>query len=222
MEKIAISTRMTESSHGEWRDCLSQDWTSYLWNQGFQTVLVPNHLASCREYLRDAVLLILSGGDDLQLLGPHDVSDHPRTYRDRTEFALLDDARSKNLPVMGVCRGMDVINAYYGGATRPIRNRSHVAVEHDVTVNENALGGAFGRTKMRVNSFHNQEIATLGNHLEVVARAADGCIEGVQHESLSITGVQWHPERTFSDSETAEGHVRLIRRLVEKCFSRRQ
>jgi len=88
MEKIAIS-----SSHHEWRDSLAQDWTNCLWDQGFQTVLIPNHLDSCREYLRDAVLLILSGGDDLQLQHRGQDSNDPRAVRDQTEFLLLESAR---------------------------------------------------------------------------------------------------------------------------------
>jgi len=222
MEKIAISTRVIESHHHEWRDSLAQDWTNHLWDQGYQAVLVPNHLASCREYLCDAALLILSGGDDILPQHRGQDSNDPRAVRDRTELSLLESAASENLPTLGVCRGMQLINIYFGGMISPISDGSHVATEHDVLVSEGAFGNTLEASRIRVNSFHNQQIATLGDGLEAVARADDGKIEALQHESKPIAGVMWHPERSFSDTTAFESNARLIRRLMDDWFSRRQ
>ncbi len=221
MEKVAISTRITSSPHQEWRDSLAHDWPDYLWEQGFQAILIPNHLDSCREYLRDAVLLILSGGDDILLQPTETASNDPPAIRDATEYLLLKTAIAKNLPVLGVCRGTQLINAFYGGTIIALSDGSHVATEHEVSVDKGALADALNDTRLQVNSFHQQRIATLGDGLNAVARAEDGQIEAIEHESDRIAGVMWHPERRFADAKSSECHAQFIRRLLKSGFSRR-
>ena len=219
MEKVAISTRITSSPHQEWRDSLAHDWTDYLWEQGFQAILIPNHLDSCREYLRDAVLLILSGGDDLLLQPAEAANNDPPAIRDETEYLLLKTALAKDLPVLGVCRGMQLINAFYGGTTSSVSDDSHVATEHEVSVDSGALAEVLKTTRLQVNSFHQQRIVTLGDGIKTVAHAEDGQIEAIEHEHDRVAGVMWHPERSFADAKSSECHTQFIRRLMKKCFS---
>jgi len=207
MMRVAITQRVEQiAGHGELRDCLDQRWAALLEELGIDLVAVPNGLAQPQDWLerQQVAGLILSGGNDLSHLpGASNAS----MARDRTEQALLTLARSRQLPVLAVCRGMQMLNHFLGGGLRPVSG--HVGCMHAVSaIGTDELFAAYSE----VNSFHNWGIARVDLAPGLLARvqADDGSVEAAVHETLPWTGVMWHPERP---SANAEQDATLIRHL---------
>jgi gamma-glutamyl-gamma-aminobutyrate hydrolase PuuD len=185
--RIALTMRITDApDNDEPRDAIAHDWISRLADWEAEPVLIPNGLPDPAGYMRHMApdVLIMSGGDD-----PGD-----GTARDRTEAALLEWALAENLPVLGVCRGMQVINRHFGGKESPVKG--HVACSHEVTFPSPAWRDIYGE-KTRTNSFHGLAIPEdgLGQGLVAAAIDAEGRIEAFQYTDKPVAGVMWHPER---------------------------
>jgi len=128
--------------------------------------------------------------------------------RDFTEKCLLDYAVKNKIPVLGICRGMQFINVYFGG--KLIQNISkeikssfkHVAKDHLIELLDKRLHSG-KRNQVKVNSYHNQGVdnITLSSKLNCFAKSTDGVIEGIFHPNLPIVGIEWHPERNSPDKE---------------------
>jgi len=180
--------------------------------------LSPAHGAPALERLLDTVDgLVLSGGEDIDPArygqAPHAALDTVSTERDAMEFAVLEGALRRRLPVLAICRGLQLLNVAWGGtliqdlpSQRPdaLDHRQRTAIDstcHDVTVEPgSALHSAAGAEAMRVNSFHHQAVDSLANGLRAVAWAEDGVIEGVEAAEDWVVGVQWHPERGAAEA----------------------
>lgn len=142
--------------------------------------------------------LLLSGGGDLapscygQSAASDKLSISPE--RDLEELLLLEAFAKLKKPVFGICRGIQVLNVFFGG-TLIQHMEGHGTASHKVrTLPDSRLRRLCGPT-LRANSYHHQAVAAVGKGLRVTARATDGIIEGLEHQSLPIFGVQWHPER---------------------------
>jgi putative glutamine amidotransferase len=156
--------------------------------------------------------LVLVGGADLGAdtygAEPHRLSDEPVPLRDAVEIALVRAAQARGIPLLGICRGAQVINVALGGTLRQhipdeLGDEEHRRAigrfdgnEHDVTVEPDSRAMAATRqSPHRVVSHHHQAIGALGGGLRVSARAPDELPEAV--ESIAggwVLGVQWHPE----------------------------
>ena len=143
---------------------------------------------------------------------------------DDTELRLFAQARDRGLPVMGICRGQQVINVAMGGSLlqhlegHEVRSfgRSHLA--HTIEVDPSSeLGRAAGEHKIRVNSLHHQAIGTLAAGLVPSARDADGTVEGIETSDGLIVAVQCHPEELSSDLPWARN---LFERFVDRARQR--
>jgi putative glutamine amidotransferase len=143
---------------------------------------------------------------------------------DDTELTLFAQARDRGLPVMGICRGQQVINVAMGGSLlqhlegHEVRSfgRSHLA--HTIEVDPSSeLGRAAGEHKIRVNSLHHQAIGTLAAGLVPTARDADGTVEGIETSDGLIVAVQCHPEELSSDLPWARN---LFERFVDRARQR--
>lgn len=143
---------------------------------------------------------------------------------DDTELRLFAQARDRGLPVMGICRGQQVINVAMGGSLlqhlegHEVRSfgRSHLA--HTIDVDPSSeLGRAAGEHKIRVNSLHHQAIGTLAAGLVPTARDADGTVEGIETSDGLIVAVQCHPEELSSDLPWARN---LFERFVDRARQR--
>ena len=152
--------------------------------------------------------LLLTGGGDVdpeRWKGPSDSSVMVSVERDAFEFALLEAALEAEVPVLGICRGLQVINVLLGGTLVPHlgsaegdghskRTRDRTERHHRVDCDPGSmLHHLYGPTMM-VNSFHHQAVDEPGTALHITARSEDGTVEGVEHESGKVLGVQWHPE----------------------------
>lgn len=97
-------------------------------------------------------------------------------------------------PLLGICRGLQIINAVLGGTLHEhIDNHSDITYDHHVSTEKNNL--LHFEKNIIVNSYHHQAIKKLSDELEPVAYSKDGYIEAAAHKKLPVFGVQWHPER---------------------------
>lgn len=153
--------------------------------------------------------LIMSGGEDVHPsfydaeAAPETLSTDPE--RDAFELSLLNQAWQRAIPVLGICRGHQLINVALGGTLiqhlyrdrgfrhdlfeRPVAERSHPVSIEPRSVLASLLG-----TQAMVNSFHHQAVRDPGDGVQVVARASDGVIEAYEVPQRSVLSVQWHPE----------------------------
>ena len=169
----------------------------------------------------DAV--VINGGIDLDpsVYGAdrHAETDPPHPERDEFELAVARTAVEFGLPVLGICRGMHILNVIRGGTlTQHLpdvsdlnhydRDRYSEPVHELRTIEGSRVQRALGEAAA-VNSIHHQAIDRLGDRLEVTARAPDGTIEAIEDVPAGIVGVQWHPE--FLAGDFAEAHVDLFR-----------
>jgi len=189
MKTVAVTQRVVvDPPHGTRRDCLDQVWAKFLLQCGLLPVPVPNCVEVALKLCENVQGIVLTGGNDLAAYG----GDAPE--RDQTETALLDMAEHRDLPVLGVCRGMQVILDRFGTGLHPVRG--HVTPRQQISVH--------GRS-VEVNSFHNFGATEVHPPLKTWAIAGDGVVEAVQHEARRIIGVMWHPEREapFSEEDIA-------------------
>lgn len=167
--------------------------------------------------------IVLSGGADVEPsrygAEPDAHADLPETIRDDFELALLGEAIETELPVLGICRGLQILNVLAGGTLHqdvPEHARYDVSpstTTHAVDITEGSdLERLYGRTHT-VNSLHHQTIDKVGDDL-VVTASHDGTVEGLEHASLPILAVQWHPEMmTTRDSDP------VFRWIVEQAMA---
>jgi putative glutamine amidotransferase len=178
--------------------------------------------------------------DGLLLMGG--VDPHPSLYgeevlpacgeidkeRDTLELALLQYAIKKNIPVLGLCRGLQVMNVYFGGTLYQdiptqfpgaTHHESHATTErkrlmHSVDVlPDTTLEKILGVGRLEVNSIHHQGIKVLGSGLRASAKSPDGLIEGIEHVTHPFCiGTQWHPEE-FDDAPS----VGVFRSFIEQA-----
>jgi putative glutamine amidotransferase len=140
---------------------------------------------------------------------------------DETELRLFRQARDRKLPVLGICRGQQVINVAMGGSLlqhledHDVRahGRSHLA--HAIEVDpDSELGRAAGEHQVRVNSLHHQAIGRLAPGLQQTARGEDGTVEGIESKDGLVVAVQCHPEELTTDLPWAR---RLFERFVARA-----
>lgn len=161
--------------------------------------------------------LLLPGGGDLEPWRygqPNTASRGLEPERDAGEFALLDLFCTAKKPVLGICRGLQTINVYFGGTLeQDIAGHSQeqgMDRMHPVRTEKSFLFPLYGERSM-VNSAHHQAVCSLGCGLLAVQRAMDGVVEGLCHKYLPVWGVQWHPERM------ADGGLRLFDAFLAQC-----
>ena len=219
MSKIIAISATTDAA----KIRLSLNYARSLEGAGLIPLIVPplNDPTRVGEILDSAGGLLLTGGEDVnpELYGatPHPKLGEIQPTRDATELALLKAARDRGLPVLAICRGIQLLNVAYGGTLYqdlPSENPSSVHHDseksrdsrtHDVTITAGTrLAAATGATTMAVNSYHHQAVRQLGAGLRVTAVAPDGVIEGVEVDDPSwwVLSVQWHPEDLTTDVRT--------------------
>lgn len=191
-----------------------QNYSESIVKAGGIPILIPplQDLRQVDDILKRINGLILSGGQDISPFlyqqDPHPACGEFSVRRDRFEVALYERARAMEMPVLAICRGMQLVNVIHGGslvqdiaAQRP-ESLVHVHPQFGITSHRlttlpgTKLQELIG-TEANVNSIHHQSIDKVGDGLIISARAGDGVIEGL--ETDRVVAVQFHPERLHRD-----------------------
>ncbi len=203
MITVAITMRVTNATgYDEPRDSISHDWLTTLSAWGMTPLLLPNLGVDSVEYLKaqHPDILLLTGGED------------PGTSvdRDNSEAAILDYALSVELPVFGVCRGLQFINKHLGGQLGTVSG--HVNSPHKIKLSRE-WASHYG-DEVIVNSYHNTTIPKdgLADQLVIRAEDIDGNIEAAQHREKPLAAVMWHPERVAAPN----GDQFVFKSLISK------
>ncbi len=151
--------------------------------------------------------IVISGGDDIDrglYLAEHDAPGPADPERDRFEIRVLEHLMGSRLPVLGICRGAQLMNVVRGGTLYPdlrdlrrktSNRRTPLARKTLLVAPDSGLEGILGESRLRINSLHQQAIKDLGEGLVVSGRDLDGFVQAVEHPGEPfLYGVQWHPE----------------------------
>jgi len=163
--------------------------------------------------------IILSGGGDIDPLffgeEPLFQSGEISPLRDAFELSLCEKAMKQQLPILGICRGMQIINIALGGtifqdiSVQTNSNLKHSQqapreyATHSIFIEKNSLlFSLWEKEKTTINSFHHQAVDRLGKGLMSTAKSQDGLTEAIEHrESPFVLGVQWHPEAMRTEEQ---------------------
>ncbi|PKL35557.1 MAG: hypothetical protein CVV44_22415 [Spirochaetae bacterium HGW-Spirochaetae-1] len=154
------------------------------------------------------------------------------TALDSLEFRVLAYARKMNIPVLGICRGEQMINVFYGGtlyqdipsmlrSDNPVPHRNQVnlvfykhatACYHDIVIEKGTLlNDLFGEKVISVNTYHHQAVKNTAPGFRVSARSVDGSVEAIENTGKQfVMGVQFHPEKMIDDNPSMHGIFRLF------------
>jgi len=154
--------------------------------------------------------LLLMGGSDVNPArfhaAPRTETDQPDDQRDEVELALIHEAMQRDLPIFGICRGLQILNVYHGGtlvqhleaiARHDPEKDDHSGPAHEVAfIGPSKLAAIAAAPIWQVNSRHHQAVLKLGRNLQISARDLDdGTVEGIERaDKRYVVAVQWHPE----------------------------
>jgi len=201
VKRIGLTQRVeVVAGYHERRDCLDQSWINLLLELGYMPLPLPNirDKHAITPYLQSLSLdgVILTGGNDLTW------TQSPRAAieRDQFEATLIDYFIEQKKAILGVCRGMQMLNVHLGGEL--IQIDKHVTPSHKIIFSD----GSF----CDVNSYHDWGIPNdkLANKLIALGHSDDGLVEYCKHKTLPITAMMWHPERTNTDSTIGKNIIK--------------
>lgn len=230
---IGLTSYLEPAKWGAWDQpaaLIPWNYVNKLQAAGASVVILPpdadNHDAISR---LDG--LVMAGGADIEPArygaAHQEGTDKPRTERDASELGLYRAARDANLPVFGICRGLQIMAVAHGGSLHQhlpdvVGNTLHRDApgtfnDHGATFTPGSLiAELVGATDVTVNSSHHQAVDSPGD-LTVTGYAEDGTIEVCEDPSAEfVLGVQWHPE--FSNDEQVSEN--LFRAFVKACANR--
>lgn len=230
--KPIIGVTMT-TNNGQY--CINEVYVKSVLQAGGIPVNIPFGTGSCAEQLLEKLDgLLFTGGVDVH---PHYFHEEPHIHlgeimqeRDEVEMALLKGAVEKKVPILGICRGIQMLNVAMGGTlyqdiqsqyeqTAILHSQKAARKEptHYVHIKkESKLYNIIGEEKIRVNSFHHQALKEVPEMFEITARASDNIIEAIELKDYPYClGVQWHPEEmAVAHDDSAK---QLFKSFIEAC-----
>jgi gamma-glutamyl-gamma-aminobutyrate hydrolase PuuD len=158
-------------------------------------------------------VLVMTGGEDIAPVR-YDAKSSPKlgkvnVKRDGFDFRLLAAARRRNLPVIGICRGCQLLNVAFGGtlwqdlpSEFPVKDVQHRNMFHWIAIERDSrFARVTGVTNALVNSYHHQAVKDLAPGFRIVAKSPDGVVEAIECDTYPAIGVQFHPEKMQCDEK---------------------
>lgn len=199
---------------------LAVDYTQAIERAGGVPVILPLHVQDTDALIGMLDGIVFSGGGDIEASlfnqEPHETVSGIDDERDSFEMKMMESAFARDMPILAICRGVQVMNVQQGGdliqdipsqtdSKKEHGQRNVKAGEHDtfdeveIENGQNPIARAMGPGTVKINSFHHQALGNVAPTLEVVAKSDDGIIEAVYAPKQTYTvGTQWHPERLAS------------------------
>ncbi len=171
---------------------------------GLPILINPSYKGLEKDILELANGIILTGGGDIEPSIYHEKKD-PKTKdidpkRDDFEISILKKAAKLGIPILGICRGIQIINVAYNGTLYQDLPEHTYNKNHMIDIKKDSLlNKIFHAEKIEVNSYHHQSIKDIAPGFEVIAKSNEGIIEAIilKDNKKFILGVQWHPERMY-------------------------
>jgi len=205
MKIVAITQRIDiNESFKETRDSIDQRWTDFLLSIDILPIFVPNNLEYVEKIINRIRIdgVIFSGGGDLSKYGGDSYE------RDLVESFLLNWSIDNNIPLLGICRGMQFIQNFFGIPLEKIDN--NVNKMHQLHINKGLRLSQYLDKYTNVNSYHNYASKIANSYVLTVATSLDGSIEAIEHSSKNIFGIMWHPERSLPFREEDKNMILSI------------
>ncbi len=199
MKKIIITQRYEKIGiFKEYRDNIDSKLPYLIQKLGYTPILVPNNLKNLDRFIKEISpkgMILSGGGDPLK-----------KDLRYVTENKLIKISIKKNFPVIGICRGAQALNIFFGGKLKKISN--HVRKQHKI------FGPLVRNLDIKVNSFHDYGFfrETLGKNLKLLAYSSDKVVKSFCHKKYKFLGIMWHPERN-------KNFKYFDKNLIKKYFS---
>jgi putative glutamine amidotransferase len=235
-QALVAVTATTKVIEGMSRVRLNEAYVRALESAGLVPMIAPPMDPRLAGAVLDGVAgLVLTGGEDVDPAHfgaePHPDLGTVHATRDVFELALVREARARRMPVLAICRGIQLLNVALGGTlVQDIPSEWPSELSHDLSHRREErvhavaiepgtrLANALGDAQITANSSHHQSVERLGEGLVIVARSPDGIVEGVEtQDDWWVLGVQWHPEELTSTPE--EWDRRLFAAFAEAVSS---
>ena len=208
-------------------------YSQAVWNAGGEPILLPSNSdkSNCAQIVSMLDGLLVPGGPDidpeLYEEAKIDACGAFCRYEDEYDMGLIKEAVKQNKPILAICRGMQVMNALYGGTLyqdipsqyetniQHARVKEGVEIYHTVTLKEDShLARILGCYEdIKVNSSHHQSVKDLAEGFKIVGKSQDGIVEAMENADGTIICVQWHPERMQEE----EKYRKLFVDFIEMC-----
>lgn len=224
--KIGLTNRSYKSDDYNYSR-VNKNYVNTLLSLNTCPIIIPNaDYNTLKEIMNDLDGLIICGGDDVNpcfyneditFSKPFEIED------DKNDLNLIKICLELNKPILGICRGMQIINVYFGGSLyQDILKDNLTKVNHNQDKNpgyeyfanfkENTIMNEIYGNRHKINSFHHQAIKNIGKDLVVSGISDDGVIEAIELDK-KILAVQWHPEQLTNDTK----HLNLFKKFIEYC-----
>ncbi len=233
MIRIGLTTYY-EKIESQFSAHIPYDYISALFEYDAVPLLIPvtDDDKILEKYLLSVEGVLLTGGVDIDP-GLYNEKNTGLSHtvckqRDRAEMYIIDRALKKGLPILGICRGLQILNVFFGGTLyQDIQNQYNTGIihsnpikkidelHHEVNIDpESHIGRLFREGRAMVNSRHHQGVKRAGAGLSISAISDDGIIEAFENSDRSVVAVQWHPENI---TDVSAGCRELFRDLVDRA-----
>lgn len=225
--------KVTEQFEDRYVDYIQKNYVNALEKSGAMVIILPvTNPKYATEYAQIVDGLVLAGGDDVSPIlyneDPIRENGANNIARDKFEKSMIEAMKKQDKPILGICRGLQIINATFGGTNyQDINSQVKNVIGHNqyptkwdtVThsikiIDDSWLSKSWGKEGF-VNSFHHQAIKKVANEFIATAHASDQIIEAIENKKYNIYGVQFHPEMLFDTNQNAKDLFRIFVGIVK-------